>query len=120
MDSSSRNGLLKVKTPSGIPIESGSTDTRSSRDDIEQIGDVPRAKRIILRRAGMWTGTLSNGLELTNTRLYQDTNPANSPDYYVGIGESYVFNVTKGELIDLRTDSKMSVIVWPQGGRSRS
>ena len=107
------NEMTKLNAITIEPAES----EKEKRCDSRPIEDVPSTKRVILQRTGMWTGTLPNGLEITNTRLYQDKNPANAPDYYVGIGQSCVFNVTKGELIDLRTDAKNSVVVWPQGHR---
>jgi hypothetical protein len=110
------NEMPKLKTINAITIEPVRSDEGNGCDS-GPIDDASSTRRIILQRAGMWTGTLANGLELTNIRLYQDRNPANAPDYYVGIGQSCVFNVTKGELIDLRTDSKNSVVVWPQGRR---
>jgi hypothetical protein len=116
MGHSLSNELSKLNAVSAITIEPARSD-KGKRRDSGPIDDTPSTKRIILQRTGMWTGTLANGLEITNTRLYQDKNPANAPDYYVGIGQSCVFNVTKGELIDLRADSKNSVVVWPQGRR---
>jgi len=111
------NETPKLNAINAVTIEPLGSD-RGKRCDSGPIDDAPSTKRIILQRAGMWTGTLANGLEITNTRLYQDTNPANAPDYYVGIGQTCVFNLTKGELIDLRTDSKNSVVVWPHGRRN--
>ena len=111
------NETPKLNAVNAVTIEPIGSDNANRRDS-GPIKDAPRSERIILQRAGMWTGTLANGVEITNTPLYQDKNPANAPDYYVGIGQTCVFNLTKGELMDLRTDSKNSVVVWPQGRRS--
>jgi hypothetical protein len=102
-----------------ITIEPVTSD-KANRCDNDPINDALNTKPIILQRAGMWTGTLANGLEITNTPLYQDKNPANAPDYYVLIGQSCVFNLTKGKRIDPRTNSKNPVVVWPQRRRSKS
>jgi len=107
--------MPKLNAVNAITIEQVRSDKGKRLDS--GLNEAASTKRIILQPTGMWTGTLANGLEITNTRLYQDKNPSNAPDYYVGIGQLCVFNVTKGELIDLRTDAKNSVVGWPQGHR---
>jgi hypothetical protein len=71
-------------------------------------------RQIILRRAGRWTGTLPNDVDVANTPIYQDTNPENPSHYYVRYGQGLVFNVTTGEAIDLRAfDPAALRILWP-------
>lgn len=86
--------------------------TNSSQLSTSEMPTTTSLKHIILRRAGMWTGTLVNDLEVANAQLYQDTNPANPSHYYISIGQRYLFNVTNGESIDLKSIDNLAVI-WP-------
>jgi hypothetical protein len=113
MQPSLSDEMRKRNRVDAVTIEPVGND-KAGRYNRGSVQEAPSTKRIILQRAGMWTGTLPNDVEICNTPLYQDKNPANPPDYYIGIGQSCVFNLTKGKLIDPRTDSKNSVVVWLQ------
>lgn len=78
------------------------------------------ARQIVLKRVGMWTGTLPNDVEVANTPIYQDTNPENPSHYYVRYGHGLVFNVTTGQTIDLKASDPATLRVsWPRAQQGK-
>jgi hypothetical protein len=91
----------------------------------ENIPSAPQPTRLILVKAGIYSGVLQNGLAVRGTQLYRDSNPANVrgnpngywPTYghlFTTIGGSQLFDMTDMNVYDLRAyDTNTLVVVFP-------